>query len=99
MAGDSARRDDAELVRLDIEASTMPDPVAAARNVGDTSVITCIGGRAFDHPLGTAEFNAARHKWAKKRMGRFIVRDGEIVSVDVSNDSADRILTHRRIVA
>ena len=126
---------DAEIVRLYLEASMKPDPVAAARYVADPVTITFTGGRVYDSTTGPTAFNAGRYKWVKKKMerfdvvpgkdetvvynlgtlygewpdgeafegnryiDRFVVRDGKIVTMDVWNDSAERILNKRGILA
>lgn len=68
---------DAEIVRLYLEASMVPDPETAARYLGKEARITFTGGRVFDHPSGTAAFNAKRYRWVKKQMDRFDVAPGE----------------------
>ncbi len=82
---DTSQLDDAEIVRLYLEASMVPDPETAAHYVGDPVVITFTGGRVFDHPSGPTVFNAARYKWVKKRMDRFDVApaDGETIVYSV----------------
>lgn len=126
---------EAEIVRLYLEASMKPDPVAAAAYVAADVTITFTGGRVFTTTSGPTECNAARYGWVKKKMerfdvvpgetetivyglgtlygawpdgepfegnryiDRFVVRDGKIVTMDVWNDSAERILTRRGIVA
>ena len=75
--GVSSARSDAEIVRLYLEASMVPDPDTAATYVKHGATITFTGGRIFDHPRGPASFNAGRYKWVKKRMDRFDVCLGE----------------------
>lgn len=77
--------DAAEIVRLYLEASMVPDPETAARYVADPVTIRFTGARLFDHPSGPAAFNARRYAWVKKRMERFDVcpGDGETVVYSV----------------
>jgi hypothetical protein len=67
---------DADIVRAYLEASMIPDPVAAARYMKPGSKITFTGGRVFDHPSGPTGFNKGRYAWVKKRMDRFDVCPG-----------------------
>ena len=59
--------DDAiRIVEAYLEASMIPDPVAAARFISSDLVFTFTGGRRFDHPRDAAAFNAKRYQWVKK---------------------------------
>lgn len=125
----STLSEEARIVRLYLDASMKPDPVAAAAYVHDDVVITFTGGKVFDHPSGPTSVNQHRYRWVKKRLGRFdecrtddglvvyslgtlygewpdgeafegnryidrfLVRDGKIATMDVWNDSAERLLT------
>ena len=66
----------ASIVERFLEASMIPDPVAAARFVADDLVITFTGGRKFRHPSESAAFNAKRYKWVKKKFERTDVVPG-----------------------
>ncbi|MGQ4273813.1 nuclear transport factor 2 family protein [Terrihabitans sp. B22-R8] len=81
----SAADRNAEIVRLYLEASMIPDPDSAAQYMKPGTEITFTGGRVFDHPRGPTAFNASRYKWVKKRMERFDVApaDGETVVYSV----------------
>lgn len=68
---------DADIVRLYLEASMVPDPETAARYLAEKATITFTGGRVFEHPSGAAAFNAKRYNWVKKRMNRFDVAPGK----------------------
>jgi len=130
-----ATKSAAEIVEKYLEASMIPDPVAAAKYIAKDVRITFTGGRQFRHPSDCAAFNARRYAWVKKKMersdvvpgadetivyntgtlygawpdgtpfegnryvDRFVVRNGLIVDMQVSNDSAERILTMRGIEA
>lgn len=67
---------EAEIVRLFLEASMVPDPETAQRYIAPELVITFTGGRKYSHPRETAAFNAKRYKWVKKAMERFDVAPG-----------------------
>ena len=69
-------REAADIVERFLEASMIPDPVAAARFMAPDVKITFTGGRKFDHPSGTTAFNAKRYKWVKKKMERSDVAPG-----------------------
>ena len=56
-----------------LEASMIPDPDAAAQYLAANVDITFTGGRKFQHPRETAEFNAGRYSWVKKQLGSFDV--------------------------
>jgi len=68
---------EAEIVRLFLEASMVPDPETAQRYIAPELVITFTGGRKYSHPRETAAFNAKRYKWVKKAMERFDVSPGQ----------------------
>lgn len=68
---------EAEIVRLFLEASMVPDPETAQRYIAPELVITFTGGRRYSHPRETAAFNARRYKWVKKAMERFDVSPGK----------------------
>lgn len=125
--------DEADIVRLYLEASMKPDPETAARYVDENVVITFTGGKVFDHPSGPTSVNKYRYRWVKKRLGRFdecltsdgivvyslgtlygewpdgepfegnryidrfLIRDGKIVTMDVWNDSAERLLVKNQL--
>ena len=57
----------AAIVEAYLEASMIPDPVAAARYVAPDVKITFTGGRAFSHPRDATAFNAGRYAWVKKK--------------------------------
>jgi hypothetical protein len=67
----------AAIVEKYLEASMIPDPVAAARYIGDDLKLTFTGGRKMHHPRDSAAFNAKRYKWVKKRIERSDVVPGE----------------------
>ncbi|WP_341895664.1 nuclear transport factor 2 family protein [Ferrovibrio terrae] len=67
---------EAEIVRLFLEASMVPDPETAQRYIAPELVITFTGGRKYSHPRETAAFNAKRYKWVKKQLGSFDVAPG-----------------------
>ncbi|WLT30714.1 nuclear transport factor 2 family protein [Geothrix sp. PMB-07] len=126
---------DAQIVRAFLDATMVPDPVAASAFLAPGASITFTGGRAFEHAADIASFNAQRYRWVKKRqtrtdvapgqdttvvyntgtlygewpdgtpfegnryIDRFEVRDGLIISMEVWNDSAERLLTLHRIQA
>src|SRR5215467_6110009 len=69
-------REAADIVERFLEASMIPDPVAAARFMASDVKITFTGGRKFDHPSGTTAFNAKRYKWVKKKIERSDVAPG-----------------------
>jgi hypothetical protein len=60
----------AEVVERYLEASMIPDPVAAAKFIAEDVRITFTGGRQFRHPSECAAFNAKRYAWVKKKMER-----------------------------
>ncbi len=127
--------EEAEIVRLYLEASMKPDPDLAATFVSDDVVITFTGGRVFDHPSGPTAFNQSRYAWVKKKLGhfdecrspngivvyslgtlygewldgeafegnryidRFVIQNNKIVSMDVWNDSAERLLDKLDVLA
>lgn len=67
----SARLEDAiRIVEAYLDASMIPDPIAAARFISPDLVFTFTGGRRFDHPRDAAAFNAKRYRWVKKRRER-----------------------------
>lgn len=70
-------RRDAEIVRLFLEASMVPDPETAATYIGEPFDLTFTGGRRYTHPTGSTGFNAHRYKWVKKKMDRFDVVPGD----------------------
>ncbi|WP_127143094.1 nuclear transport factor 2 family protein [Pelagibacterium montanilacus] len=72
---------DAEVVRLYLEASMIPDPEGAARYIADDFVVTFTGGRDYDSPQGPTGFNAARYQWVKKDMRRFDVAKSDTETV------------------
>lgn len=72
----SGLSEEAEIVRLFLEASMVPDPETAQRYIDPALVITFTGGRKYSHPRETAAFNAKRYKWVKKQMGSFDVAPG-----------------------
>ena len=67
----------AEIVELYLEASMIPDPRKAATYIADDLRITFTGGRQYAHPRETAEFNAKRYKWVKKKIERSDVVPGD----------------------
>lgn len=71
----------AAIVERYLEASMIPDPVAAAAFVAADVQITFTGGRRFAHPREVTAFNAGRYRWVKKRMERTdaVPGRGEIV--------------------
>lgn len=69
--------DEAEIVRLFLEASMVPDPATAALYIAPELSITFTGGRKYSHPRETAAFNAKRYKWVKKQLGSFDVAHGK----------------------
>lgn len=68
--------DPADIVRRFLDASMVPDPVAAEAFISPALMITFTGGRKYGHPRETAAFNAGRYRWVKKRMERFDVVHG-----------------------
>jgi ketosteroid isomerase-like protein len=60
----------AEVVERYLEASMIPDPVAAGKFIAEDVRITFTGGRQFRHPSECAAFNAKRYAWVKKKMER-----------------------------
>ena len=66
----------ADIVERFLEASMIPDPVAAAVFISPELDITFTGGRKYKHPRETAAFNAKRYKWVKKRFERTDVVPG-----------------------
>ena len=66
----------ASIVERFLDASMIPDPVAAARYIAADLAITFTGGRKFRHPSESAAFNAKRYKWVKKKMERSDVVPG-----------------------
>jgi ketosteroid isomerase-like protein len=71
-----ANTDDAEIVRAFLEASMKPDAERAASFIGKDFKLTFTGGRTYDHPSGSIDFNAKRYRWVKKAMERFDVVAG-----------------------
>ncbi len=57
----------AAIVEKYLQASMIPDPVAAARYIADDLKLTFTGGRKMRHPRDSAAFNAKRYKWVKKK--------------------------------
>lgn len=66
----------AEIVEKYLEASMIPDPVAAARYISPELRITFTGARVFRHPREATAFNARRYAWVKKKMERSDVVPG-----------------------
>jgi len=58
------------IVEAYLDASMIPDPVAAARFISPDLIFTFTGGRRFDHPRDAAAFNAKRYQWVKKQRER-----------------------------
>lgn len=58
------------IVERFLEASMIPDPVAARAFMADDVAITFTGGRRFTDPAQSAAFNARRYAWVKKRFER-----------------------------
>lgn len=73
--------DAAAIVEQFLDASMIPDPVAAARYIADDLKLTFTGGRRFTHPGESAAFNAKRYKWVKKKMARSDVVPGTTETV------------------
>jgi hypothetical protein len=71
-----ATKSAAEIVEKYLEASMIPDPVAAAKYIAKDVRITFTGGRQFRHPSDCAAFNARRYAWVKKKMERSDVVPG-----------------------
>jgi len=71
-----ATKSAAEIVEKYLEASMIPDPVAAAKYIAKDVRITFTGGRQFRHPSDCAAFNAKRYAWVKKKMERSDVVPG-----------------------
>lgn len=126
---------EANIVRLYLEASMKPDPVLAATYVAEDVVITFTGGKVFNHPSGPTSINKGRYAWVKKKLGRFdeckatdgtvvyslgtlygewpdgkafegnryidrfLIRDNKIITMDVWNDSAERLLVRHGVSA
>ena len=67
----------ASIVEKYLEASMIPDPIAAARYIADDLKLTFTGGRKMNHPRDCAAFNAKRYKWVKKKIERSDVVPGE----------------------
>ena len=67
----------AAIVEKYLQASMIPDPVAAARYISDDLKLTFTGGRKMRHPSDSAAFNAKRYKWVKKKMERSDIVPGE----------------------
>ena len=67
----------ASIVEKYLEASMIPDPIAAARYIADDLKLTFTGGRKMSHPRDSAAFNAKRYKWVKKKIERSDVVPGE----------------------
>ena len=74
-------RASAAIVEKFLEASMVPDPVAAAHYISPDLKITFTGGRIFHHPRETAAFNAARYAWVKKKMERSDVVPGDMETI------------------
>ncbi len=66
----------ADIVERFLEASMIPDPVAAAKFISPELKITFTGGRVFHHPRETAAFNATRYAVVKKKIERSDVVPG-----------------------
>jgi len=77
----SPSTDAATIVERFLDASMIPDPVAAARYIADDLKLTFTGGRKFSHPRESAAFNAKRYKWVKKKMARTDVVPGTTETV------------------
>lgn len=77
----SQTEQDAETVRLFLEASMVPDPETAERYISPDLVITFTGGRKYRHPRETAAFNAGRYQRVKKQFERFDVVPGEAETI------------------
>lgn len=71
----------ATIVERFLDASMIPDPVAAARYIADDLKLTFTGGRRFTHPRESTAFNARRYKWVKKKMARTDVVPGTTETV------------------
>ena len=67
----------ASIVEKYLDASMIPDPIAAARYIADDLKLTFTGGRKMNHPRDCAAFNAKRYKWVKKKIERSDVVPGE----------------------
>src|SRR5690242_14365715 len=72
----SATAEAARIVEAFLDASMIPDPVAAGRYIADDLQITFTGGRKFSHPRESAAFNGKRYKWVKKKFERTDVVPG-----------------------
>lgn len=71
----------AEIVEKYLEASMIPDPVAAARYIAPELRITFTGGRLFHHPREATAFNARRYAWVRKQMERTDVVPGKAETI------------------
>lgn len=58
------------LVMAYLESSMIPDPDSASAYLAEGAVITFTGGRVFTSASQTADFNAKRYSWVKKRLGQ-----------------------------
>lgn len=130
----SALSEQAQIVRLYLDASMKPDPELAATFVDANVTITFTGGNVFDHPSGPTSFNKHRYSWVKKKLGRFdecvtdegivvyslgtlygewpdgepfegnryidrfLIKNGKIATMDVWNDSAERLLIKNNLM-
>lgn len=59
-----------EIVEAYLELSMVPDPEGAAAYIAEDFEMIFTGGRRFSGPAQSAEFNAKRYKWVKKRFLR-----------------------------
>jgi hypothetical protein len=75
-SNEDATRAAASIVERFLDASMIPDPVAASQFISPDMKITFTGGRVFHHPAETAAFNATRYAWVKKKMDRSDVVPG-----------------------
>lgn len=91
--------DAAVLVRASREAAMVPDPDRAATWMRPDTIITFSGGRTVLPPRDPARCHAMRYRRVTKRKDRFVVRDGQIVMMEVWNDSAEHLLTGMHIIA
>ena len=96
---------DAEVVEAYLTASMIPDPEAAAAYMKPGTIITFTGcpgaeetvvysiGTLYGEWLDGTVFEGNRY------VDRFVVKGGQIVKMDVWNDSAERILLQMGIEA
>ncbi len=64
------------IVERFLEASMIPDPVAARAFMAPDVAITFTGGRRYRAPAESAAFNGRRYAWVKKRFERTDVAEG-----------------------